>query len=123
MFQNLRKILRSTNFKISDLVIDFEVSNRDFEAKVCSTHRNFYPHCGENRTNITLVTQPMLQLRPNCTELRSMDYYHQILCRFRKCKQKVPPPSLLSNNFEKSCFSSAIFSNDFFSKLTFLNSR
>ena len=31
---------------------------------------------------ITLVTQPMLQLRPNWTELRSMDYYHQIFCRF-----------------------------------------
>ena len=66
-----------------------------------------------------LVTQPMLQLRPNQTELRSMDYYHQIFCRFRKCKQKVPPPSLFSNDFEKSCFSSAIFSNDFFSKLIF----
>ena len=52
MFQNLRKILRSTNFKISDLVIDFEVSNRDFEAKLCSTHRNFYPHCGDDKTNI-----------------------------------------------------------------------
>ena len=49
-----------------------------------------------------LVTQPMLQLRPNQTELRSMDYYHQILCRFWKCKRKVPPPSLLSN--EKSPF-------------------
>ena len=33
-------------------------------------------------TVFTLVTQPMLQLRPNCTELRSMDYYHQIFCRF-----------------------------------------
>ena len=63
----------------------------------------------------------MSQLRPNCTELRSMDYYHQIFCRFRKCKRKVPPPSLLSNDFEKSCFSSAIFSSDCFSKLTFLN--
>ena len=50
----------------------------------------------------SLVTQPMLQLRPNCTELRSMDYYLQIFCRFRKCKQKVPPPSLLSNDFKKS---------------------
>ena len=50
----------------------------------------------------TLVTQPMLQLRPNYTPLRSMDYYHQIFCRFQKCKQKVPPPSLLCNDFEKS---------------------
>ena len=41
----------------------------------------------------TLVTQPMLQLRPNWSELRSMDYYHQIFCRFQKCKRKVPPLS------------------------------
>ena len=42
----------------------------------------------------TLVTQPMMQRRPNCTELRSMDSYIQIVCRFQKSKQKVPPPSL-----------------------------
>ena len=42
-----------------------------------------------------LVTQPMLQRRPNCMELRLMDSYSiQILCRFQKCKQKVPLPSL-----------------------------
>ena len=61
-----------------------------------------------------LVTQPMLQLRPNCTELRSMDYYQQIFCRFQKCKQKVPPPSLLSSDFEKSCFFSKILVMIFF---------
>ena len=44
----------------------------------------------------TLVTQPMLQRRPNRSELRSMDSYTKILCRFQKCKRKVPPPSLLS---------------------------
>ena len=33
-------------------------------------------------TLYALVTQPMLQLRPNCMELRSMDYYYQIFCRF-----------------------------------------
>ena len=38
----------------------------------------------------SLVTQPMLQRRP-------MDSYIQILCRFQKCKRKVPPPSLFSN--------------------------
>ena len=37
-------------------------------------------------TAATLVTQPMLQLRPNRTELRSMDSYIQILCRFQKRK-------------------------------------
>ena len=50
----------------------------------------------------TLVTQPMLQLRPNWSELRSMDCYHQIFYRFRKCKQKLPPPSPLST--QKSPF-------------------
>ena len=49
-----------------------------------------------------LVTQAMLQLRPNWSELRSMDCYHQIFCRFRKCKQKLPPPSPLST--QKSPF-------------------
>ena len=44
-----------------------------------------------------LVTQPMLQRQPNCTELRSMDFYIQILFRFQKCKGKVPPSSLLNN--------------------------
>ena len=42
-----------------------------------------------------LVTQPTLQRWPNPMELRSMDSYFQILCHFQKCKQKVPPPSLL----------------------------
>ena len=44
----------------------------------------------------SLVTQPMLQRRPNRTELISMDSFIQILCRFQKCKRKVPPLSLLS---------------------------
>ena len=57
-----------------------------------------------DEADIAPVTQPMLQRRPNRTESRSMDYYHQIFCRFRKCKRKVPPPSLLSNDFEKSFF-------------------
>ena len=52
---------------------------------------------GNFRCNVieaTLVTHPMLQLRPNCMELRSMDLFNQILCWFQKCKQKDPPPSL-----------------------------
>ena len=44
----------------------------------------------------------MLQRRLNRMELRLMDSYIQILCRFQKCKRKFPPPSLLSN--EKSPF-------------------
>jgi hypothetical protein len=59
----------------------------------------FWSH---TKPRLPLVTQPMLQCRPNRTELRSMDSYIQILCRFRKCKRKVPPPSLLNN--EKSPF-------------------
>jgi hypothetical protein len=35
-------------------------------------------------------------------ELRSMDSYIPILCRFQKCQRKVPPPSLFRN--EKSPF-------------------
>ena len=66
------------------------------------------------KTEYSLVTQPMSQLRPNRSELRSMDYYHQIFCRFRKCKRKVPPPSPLSNDFEKSCFFSKILVMIFF---------
>ena len=49
-----------------------------------------------------LVTQSMLQRQPNHTVLRSMDSYIQMLSRFQECKQKVPPPSFLSN--EKSPF-------------------
>ena len=44
----------------------------------------------------------MMQRRPNPTELRSIDSYIQIVCRFQKSKQQVPPPSPLSN--EKSPF-------------------
>ena len=64
-----------------------------------------------------LVTQPMSQLRPNRTELRSMDCYHQIFCRFRKCKRKVPPPALLRNDFEKSWIFSKILGMFFFFSL------
>ena len=47
----------------------------------------------ETCVKLTLVTQPMMQRRPNQTELRSMDSYIQILCRFQKSERKVPPPS------------------------------
>ena len=53
---------------------------------------------------MSLVTQPMLQRRPNQTELRSMDSYIQILCRFQKCKRKVPPQSLLYKVLKKAFF-------------------
>ena len=66
----------------------------------------------------TLVTQPMLQLRPNCTELRSMDLFNQILCRFQKYKRKVPPPSLPFGQ-KKTSFKSGRWRNFL---LTFLES-
>ena len=69
-----------------------------------SKQQSLSAYCPNIYTVIALVTQPMSQLRPNRTELRSMDYYHQIFCRFQKCKRKVPPPSLLSNDFEKNLF-------------------
>ena len=37
-----------------------------------------------------LVTQPMLQRRPNRTELRWMDYYHQIFCDSKNVSKKFP---------------------------------
>ena len=43
--------------------------------------------------DISLVTQSMMQRRPNPMELRSIDSYIQILCRFQKSKRKVPPSS------------------------------
>ena len=64
-----------------------------------------YP-CGS-----TLVTQPMMQCWPNPTELRSMDSYIQILCRFQKSKRKFPSPSPLSN--EKSPFTPSKDEKDF----------
>jgi hypothetical protein len=46
------------------------------------------------RMDLAKITQPMIQSRPNPTELRSMDSYIQILCRSQKSKQKIPPLSL-----------------------------
>ena len=43
----------------------------------------------------SLVTPPKIKRQPNPTELRLMDSYIQILCRFQKSKRKFPPPSLL----------------------------
>ena len=54
----------------------------------------------ESTNVLSLVTQPMLQCRPYCMELRSMDSYIQVLCRFQKCKRIAPQLSLLNN--EKS---------------------
>ena len=39
----------------------------------------------EKLHELALVTQPMLQRRPNRTELRLMDSYIQILCRLEGC--------------------------------------
>ena len=79
--------------------------------KCALAERKIVPPCRRSFSNVlALVTQPMLQRRPNCTELRSMDSYTQILCRFQKCKQKVPPPSLPYSKKKKGVF----FTNKFY---------
>ena len=45
------------------------------------------------QTGKTLVTPPMMKRRTNRTELRSMDSYTKISCRFQNSKQKFPPLS------------------------------
>ena len=97
-----------------------------FEFDLYVHRKHLYRHkrtlknwCPEKKNKLksvqnTLVTQPMSQLRTNWSELRSMDYYHQMFCRFRKCKRKVPPPFPLSNDFEKSFFFSKILVMIFF---------
>ena len=50
-----------------------------------------------------LLKKPVLQSRPNRTELRSMDSYIQILCRFQKCRQKVPSVLLRSDGGGTFC--------------------
>ena len=62
----------------------------------------------------TLVTQPMLQLRPNQMELRSMDLLNQILCRFQKYKRKVPPPSPLFGRKKKRRLKVHVYGSNFF---------
>ena len=62
----------------------------------------------------TLVTQPMSQLRPNRTELRSMDLSDQILCRFQKYKRKVPPPSLPPSKKKKHRLKAHVYGSKFF---------
>ena len=84
------------------MIMNSSIFDADFIKNVVSQNSAFV------YVMYALVTQPMLQLRPNWTELRSMDYYHQIFCRFRKCKRKVPPPSPLRNDCEKSWFFSKI---------------
>ena len=57
------------------------------------------------KIDYSLVTQPMLQHWTNCMDLRSMDSYIQILCRFPKCKWKVGfSDFFLWSPFEKKNF-------------------
>jgi hypothetical protein len=75
----------------------------------------------ERNANVVnaLVTKPMLKRRPNRTELRLMDSYIQVLCRLQKCKRKVPPLLLLSN--EKSPFTPQRIKKGDFSLLKYKN--
>ena len=103
---------------LTTLYIIFLLSSKDMEFyKNKTTERVFFrkktapldPLCASFRplhvssvrvsdrsvADMPLVTQPMLQCRPNRTELRSMDSYIQILCRFQKCRRKVSPTTPL----------------------------
>ena len=79
-----------------------KTNNNNIYPKTLFSDKSHGHNTLQKAIQFTLVTQPMLQRRPNRMELRLMDSYIQILCRFRKCKRKVPPPSLLNN--EKSPF-------------------
>ena len=87
--------------------------NLKFHAIYSSVPAQMYMLC----IDITLVTQPMLQRRPNHMELSSMNSYNQILCRFQKSKGKVLPSSLPSTKDFKRRFSVTIFffCNNYFS--------
>ena len=62
------------------------------------------------KNHISQVTQPMLQLRPNPTELRSMDYYHQIFCVVPKIYLHiVPVTNILCQNKRWFAFSKIVF--------------
>merc|ERR1719483_398655 len=63
---------------------------------------------------MALVTQPMLQLRLNCTELGSMDLFSRILCRFQKYGRGVPPPSLPFGRKEKRRLKVHVYGSNFF---------
>ena len=67
-----------TNLAVISMAIPVVEFSRDrYKIRKIFGKKSTYP-----KKVVALVTQPMLQLRPNCTELRSMDYYHQIFCRF-----------------------------------------
>ena len=96
----------SHSHKVSDVECstdDLRTHSRDHSVSILLDFISTITITNEaNHSVSTLLTQPMLHRRLNRTELRSMNSYIQILCRFQKCKRKVPPPSLLSN--EKSPF-------------------
>ena len=61
-----------------------------------------------------IITQPMMQLRPNRTELRLMDSFIQILCRFQKFKRKVPPLSPLFRRKKPCLLKVHVYGSKFF---------
>ena len=68
---------------------DFLPFSRSFNKKRMKTGK-----MRPQKHSFALITQPMMQRRPNPTELKSMDSYTQLFCRFQKSKQNVPLPSL-----------------------------
>ena len=92
--------------KIRKLLLS-KISNRNWLQQfwLDKIHLDGVPIYQSSKYNFSykaLVTQPMSQLRPNRTELRSMDLSDQILCRFQKYKRKVPPPSLPPSKKKKT---------------------
>ena len=102
--KNFYKIPLRKKREVKEVWVDRRTNSNNTFWKVTEKNSIMIPWFHACKLYITdlLVTQSMLQHWPNRTELRSMDSYIQILLRFQKCKQKVPPPSLLSN--EKSPF-------------------
>ena len=80
-----------------------------FEFDLYVHRKHLYRHkrtlknwCPEKKNKLksvqnTLVTQPMSQLRTNWSELRSMDYYHQIFVDSKNVSEKFlhRPPSVM----------------------------
>ena len=55
------------------------------------------------------------QRRSKIPSKRTVDFYSQILCRFQKSKQKVPPPSLpCTKKIKRSFFSNKCFFPEIF---------
>ena len=97
-FFHTQQITYIEDCRIFDCLLCFEGYTYELQTYSLIFFPQFFPisfSCFE-KIDLALVTQPMLQRRPNRTEFRPIDSYIQILCRFQKCKRKVPLTSLLN---------------------------